>query len=529
MCTKNIIIILLYVVLNSKKKADIIKSSNCQYGTHYNSRLAKREKGGYKMSQEKKQSTKKKSGLSKALRTFYGVGDCGFSLMSNVETYYFMGFLTSNFAPGIAGLISTIASIIDACLSWVHGAILNSIKPKKWGRYRSWLILLPWVVPFIFAFQFLKIGDGVLSMVVIIAGFVISHFVWNFPWVANVSMIAVAGKTADDRAQLAATRSAYGNLSKVIFGWIGPPLAAVFANLLGEQNQYAAVAFSLACVMAVLYFVHFKLFDGYEVVEADVAATKKATADKTSGKDLIRALFQNPPLMILMLSDFAKWMFNFVVNGFAIYYFTLVAAPVVAGDGWFAKFATLATFIVITNICGVLGSYIAMFIAKKISTRSTTILFFLIMIGSLVLAYLMYANVFLVMILLSVAMFGYGVVHTCIPALYADTIIYSEWKTKKNATGWISGLQQLPLKVGVVARGVVISACLAVANFDTSINIREVDPNFIASTELQSGIALGFMLIPAIALGCSALLLFFGFKITKEKVEQYQAEIAARK
>ena len=93
--------------------------------------------------------------LSKALKVFYGVGDCGFSLMTNVESYYFNFFLTNlaAFSLPMVTLITTIASTVDACLSWIYGAILNSIKPKKWGRYRSWLILLPWLVPFLYAFQ----------------------------------------------------------------------------------------------------------------------------------------------------------------------------------------------------------------------------------------------------------------------------------------------------------------------------------------------------------------------------------------
>ena len=37
----------------------------------------------------------KKKGLSKALKIFYGVGDCGFTLMSNIESYYFNFFLTN--------------------------------------------------------------------------------------------------------------------------------------------------------------------------------------------------------------------------------------------------------------------------------------------------------------------------------------------------------------------------------------------------------------------------------------------------
>ena len=133
-----------------------------------------------------------------------------------------------------------------------------------------------------------------------------------------------------------------------------------------------------------------------------------------------------------------------------------------------------------------------------------------------------YANVTLVIILMSVAQFGYGIAYACTPALYADTIIYSEWKTGKNATGWISGLQNVPLKVGVMTRGIIISACLAFAAFDPSIDAA------MASVELKKGICMAFMIIPALALIVAAVLLLFGFRLTKEKVEQYSAEIAAR-
>ena len=66
-------------------------------------------------------STKKRNGLSKALKRFYGVGDCGFTLMSNVESYYFQIFLTNlaKFSPATAALIGTITTTVDACLSWI--------------------------------------------------------------------------------------------------------------------------------------------------------------------------------------------------------------------------------------------------------------------------------------------------------------------------------------------------------------------------------------------------------------------------
>ena len=83
----------------------------------------------------------KPQGLSNTLKYFFGIGDAGFVLMSNVETFYFMNFLTNpafaNFSAGVAATINSVFSIIDAGLSWIYGAIINGTKAMKWGRYRS--------------------------------------------------------------------------------------------------------------------------------------------------------------------------------------------------------------------------------------------------------------------------------------------------------------------------------------------------------------------------------------------------------
>ena len=451
--------------------------------------------------------------LSGTLKIFYGVGDCAFSLMTAVESYYFNFFLTNlaAFSIPVATTIATVASTVDACLSWMYGAILNSIKPKKWGRYRSWLILLPWLVPFLYAFQYIKLGDGVLAYAVIIIAAIASHVVWNFPYVANVSMIAVAGKTPEDRSQLASTRAAWANLSNILFAYVGMPIATVMAGIIGETNKFGATAFILGAIMALMYFCHFKMFDGYEEIVEGEQVKKDVT--RTSGGDLIRALGQNPPLMALLIADVAKWMFNFVCMGAAVYYFTYVANNA----------ALLSTYILVSNILCVIGSYLSKTICNKITTRNTTILCFVLMAVFCGIAFFMYNNVTAVLILMSCARFGYGIAYACTPALYADTIVFSEWKTGKNATGWISGLQNVPLKVSIMTRGIIINACLAAAAFSA-----DIDPA-TASEDLKRGISMAFIGIPAIALVIAAILITVGFRLTKAKVVQYQAEIAARK
>lgn len=83
---------------------------------------------------------KKRNGLSRALRIFYGVGDCGYTLTTNVESYFFSYFLTNmgQYSMGTISIITTVISVVCAILVGVAGGIINSSKPMRWGRYRSW-------------------------------------------------------------------------------------------------------------------------------------------------------------------------------------------------------------------------------------------------------------------------------------------------------------------------------------------------------------------------------------------------------
>ena len=92
-------------------------------------------------------------------------------------------------------------------------------------------------------------------------------------------------------------------------------------------------------------------------------------------------------------------------------------------------------------------------------------------------------------------------------------------QTGKNAAGWIMGLQNLPLKVAIFLRGTIIGACLAAVGWKSGV--------VLEGTARQS-MTVGFALVPAIFCCIGLLLMAFGYKLTKEKVAQYQAEINAK-
>jgi GPH family glycoside/pentoside/hexuronide:cation symporter len=84
------------------------------------------------------------------------------------------------------------------------------------------------------------------------------------------------------------------------------------------------------------------------------------------------------------------------------------------------------------------------------------------------------------------------------------------------------GLLNVPLKLSVIAKSVIIASCLAAAKFDGKINPA------MATVELKKGVTAAFALWPAIVMAAGTLILIFGFKLTQNKVEKYQAEIDAR-
>lgn len=451
-----------------------------------------------------------KKGLTSQLKYLFGVGDAGFVLMSNVETYYFMSFLTGvgGFTAAIAGLINSVFSIVDACLSWIYGGILNGTKAKKWGRYRSWLILLPWIVPFLYAFQFIRISDNeMLSAVIIIIAAIVSHFVWNIPYVANVTLISVVGKTPDEKATLASSRATWNNIGGILFSYLGLPFATLLAGFVGEQNMYAACAFCLGILMVLGYWAHFKMTKGYEEIEVDDSKVQK---NKISIKEMFASLFKNPQLLVLMLADLAKWCVKFVVGASAVYYFTYA----IGNPG------LMATYLLCTMVAAMIGAFVARFICKKISNRTTMIISYLGMAIFLILIYFMYDNFALVIGLMTIAQFFYGIAFAASPALYADTVTYATWKMGKDASGWIMGLQNLPLKVAVFLRGVIVAACLGAVGWTKEAGV-------LVGAAAQ-GMTLAFALVPGIICAAGALLLVFGYRLTKEKVDQYQTEIEAR-
>ena len=133
--------------------------------------------------------------------------------------------------------------------------------------------------------------------------------------------------------------------------------------------------------------------------------------------------------------------------------------------------------------------------------------------------YFLYASPAAVMVCITAAFFFYGMALGSFPGLYADTVVMITAKEGKNPSGWVMGLQNVPLKVGVFLRGVIINACLVAVNWQKG--------EVLEGTARQ-GMTVAFGLVPAIFCAVGFILIIVGYKYTRADVAKAQAEIDAR-
>ena len=109
------------------------------------------------------------------------------------------------------------------------------------------------------------------------------------------------------------------------------------------------------------------------------------------------------------------------------------------------------------------------------------------------------------MIIVFVAYLGYGMPDTLGVEMYSATVDYGEWKTGKNARGFIMSLISLPIKTSLIIRSLIITSVLVSAGYVA---------DMVPTPELISGIKTGIALIPALFIGLGFIIVLVLYRIT---------------
>jgi GPH family glycoside/pentoside/hexuronide:cation symporter len=454
-----------------------------------------------------------KKPLSKTIKRFYGISDLGFGFMAGgMETPYLVFFMTNvaHFSLQGIAIATTIASIIDAFMQPVYGGIITGTRAGKHGRNRSWLIFFPILTWISFITLFTAIGTPTIGVIIVGASLCLTNAMRTLPWVAHLNLINVLASNADERAQLSSVRGTWSTAGTIITSIIVLPIIGLFGRLLGnEVHGYTIAAALMGLIYCVLTWITFAFTKGYEEPEPEGAHT---AAQKVTVLDMLKAAGTNPPLLILLIADFFKYMSGFVSSAAAAYYFSYILRDL----------NKMPIYLFLGGVCMTLGASQSGRIAKALSTKQAAVIGILGQGIVLVIATMVARNMYVFFVLLGVIRLFGGITTAAVVAMYSDCVVYSKWKTGKNTAPFIMGSMTFALKLSYIARGTLVPLILALVGFSASIAPAD------ATETLKSGILIMFLLIPGLCMCLSGLLLALGYRLTKTKVAELQADIDAR-
>ena len=443
------------------------------------------------------------NGLKSSVKNFYGLPSFGFQVFVSLEVFFFAVFLT-DFAMlplALVGTVLLVTSIFDIVWVPTSGVLLEKSN-LKWGKYRSWLLVGPPLAVLFFMLQFAKIGSASINALVIIVGFVVSHLIWNIFYTAHLALNSALTTVREERVAMASNRGMFNAAGAITFSLLLTP----YLKGATAAPQFTITALIGGIAMLLSYYVLFFLTKDYAF---HGTAQPSEVKEKMPISEMLKQIIVNPPLLGMLFGDLGRYIGRFVIFGMAVYYLRYVVQDM----------SIIATLFAGLNFALFAGALIARPIANKIGERNTYLLSLCIFIAGLLLVYAVPMSSKGFMWVMFFAYLGYGMPDAVGVAMYSNTIDYGEWKTGKNARGFIMSLFAFPIKSAILIRGVIITGVLATGSYVAGME---------GTPELVNALRIGFSIVPAIFLFASLLFILFLYKITPESLKLMQNEIASR-
>ncbi len=433
-------------------------------------------------------------------KNFWGIGNIGEGVVSMVTSTYFMIFLTDTamLPLGMVSMIAMIGSILDFLLVPVSGALLVSTKPMKWGRYRSWLLVCPPLVVLFYLLCFTVVeGSMILTGACALIGYVGGKVAWNIVYASNVSLTAILSRAEGTKTKLTSQRMMGSNIGRLLGNSLTPAIVAAVAVRLGEVNGYRITILIMGAVYILTCWIHFQIS---RKQSGDDAGPVKAQ-EKMPVSEIIKVVMVEPRLLLTLVIDLTSNVASLVLPSLAVYYYKYcVGEP-----------AMTATHMLIIGFGGLAGAALVRAMGNRIRhTKPVLIGLYILVAASLLsIRLLPDSTIYFLCVGAAVSVFT-GMTSPFELTLYMDTAASYRRKTGKDATGFIMGLSNLPVKFASIIKSTLIPFALAAVGY-----VANAEP----TPEIQQAIVNAYTLIPPVFPILGTLLLAFGYRTDSTAME----------
>lgn len=435
----------------------------------------------------------------------YMMGDVANDFMFIFASGYLMVFYTKvlGVSAALVGTLFLVSRIIDAFTDIGMGVIVDSVKPGKDGRFRSWIRRM--CVPVALA-SFLMYQSGLAGapMTVKVVYMFVTYILWGSICYTSInipygSMAASISADAKDRAALSTWRSVGAQIASTVIN-MSVPILVYYTDADGNKLVNKGMFTKLAGVFAICAIICYIIC--YKCTVERVQVAPKAKGEK-GNSNIIKTLFSSRALLALIAAAIFLVFGTILANSLNAYlyadYFRNTGALSTYNSLMLIVTLGLAPFIVV----------LSMKFGKKetavVGTAFTGIVY-------VVLFLLRVQNPWVYVGITFVGAFGYMYFQMAVWAFLTDVLDDSEVRTHKRDDGAIYGVYSFARKLGqALAGGLGGFALTAIGYAETAdVQTQQVKDSLYTVTTLGQGTA--FILV--------ALVLLFVYPLSKKKIEE---------
>jgi melibiose permease/lactose/raffinose/galactose permease len=401
--------------------------------------------------------------VSKRTKYSYSIGCIGRDMAYTLFSTYLMVFFTNVIKVSTAeliaiGVIIAIIRVWDAINDPMMGILIDNTK-SKWGKFKPW-ILVGALTSSIFIFLlFQDFGlKGLPFLLVFTIIFLLLETTFTMNDIAYWSMYPSFTTDPKERESIGSLARIFASLGMFIVIALVPLIYP--SGVLGTPKESF---FWMALIISIIYILcQVLVVWGVKEVKTPIIDVKQ---DKTSFKDLLKIIFKNDQLVVIIVTIFLFNIGYYITTSLGIYFFDLD----------FQKFGGIefTLFSVVLAVSQLLALMVFPALAKKYTRKSifkASIAFVIVGYGLLMaVGYLLPMNMLTIGIAGFSLFFGQGFIQVLTLVMLADTIEYGQLKLGTRNESVVFAINPFVTKLASSVQSIFIAAVLAFSKINEKV------------------------------------------------------------
>ncbi len=451
----------------------------------------------------------------------FGLGTVGRDALYSLVSMYLLVHLTdvvkfSDDGLAVIGIMLTLFGVFDAIIDPFVGAIVDNTK-TRWGKFKPWILIGMIGTGILTVLMFHNFEMDETSHIILLAvTYLLFSIFFSLNDISYWSLMPAISKDQGVRESVGAFARICANVGMFAMVLIYLNVPGFFPNK-SQRDAYFIFAIIIAAIMWI--------FQSITLIGVKEDRSQLEKTERTSLKDLFRALFKNDQLLVTAIS-MALFMIGYcTTTGFGTYYFKYAYK----NEDMYMVFAAVLAVAQLTAL-SIFPLFRKKFTRKQLYTGSM-----IAVAVSYVIFFLSFEWMPLIVIAGLGLFFAQAFIQLLMLLFLADAVEYGEWKLGKRNEAASFAVQPFinqfggAVSKGIVSFTLIISGINAIAQGLTGDKI--IDAEYVMNNTPDSAIwimKLSMMILPLICILVGFVIYQKKFKIDEKMYAQICKDLEER-